>query len=86
MVSETDLREYNGWAKIGCILLTMEDDLEKINSQLDTIVRSLFRGEARGFLPVEVVDEDGDGPTMLTFDVLDSGKSVELPPLYRVNS
>lgn len=83
-VSEADLREYNGWAKIGCILLTMEDDLQKINSQLDTIVRRLFRGEARGFLPVEVVDEDGDGPTMLTFDVLDNGKSVELPPLYRV--
>ena len=28
VITEADQREYNGWAKIGCILLTMEDELE----------------------------------------------------------
>ena len=27
VITEADRREYNGWAKIGCILLTMEDEL-----------------------------------------------------------
>ena len=31
VVTDADRREYNGWAKIGCVLLTMEDDLDAIN-------------------------------------------------------
>ena len=54
MVTASDLREYNGWAKIGCVLLTMEDNLDAINARLDAIVRRLFGGKERGFLPVEV--------------------------------
>jgi len=64
-VTEADLREYNGWAKIGVLLLTMEDDLEAINSKLDGVMRRLFFGSERGFLPVVVIDEDGPGATGL---------------------
>ena len=63
-MTPADLREYNGWAKIGCVLLTMEDDLDAINKRLDGIVRRLFSGR-EGFLPLEVIDEDGDAPTAL---------------------
>lgn len=52
-MTAADLSEYNGWAKIGCILLTMEDDLEAINEALSTIVQRLFFGCARGFLVSE---------------------------------
>jgi hypothetical protein len=69
-VRDADLLEYNGWAKIGCILLTMEDDLEAINKKLEVIVRRLFFESERGFLPCVVIDEDGPGDTGLRHDVL----------------
>ena len=69
-VTEHDLREYNGWAKIGVVLLTMEDDLDKINARLDTCVRRLFYNSERGFLPCEVIDEDGPGDTHLRPSIL----------------
>ena len=74
-VTEADLREYNGWAKVGCILLTMRDDNDAINAALDKIVKRLFFGGDRGFLPVEVIDEDGDAPTGLRHDVLQRAKT-----------
>jgi len=84
-VTAADLSEYNGWAKVGCILLTMEDDLEAINEALSTIVQRLFFGCARGFLPVEVIDEDGPDPTGLGPDVLNapSRRPSLAPPPHR---
>ena len=79
-VTESDLAEYNGWAKVGCVLLTMEDDLIAINARLDKVVRRLFYGEARGFLPVEVVDEDGEGDTGMRHDSLYAAASPSPPP------
>ena len=69
-VTEADRWEYNGWAKVGCVLLTMEDDLHAINARLDRVVKRLFYGSSRGFLPVEVIDEDGEGDTHMTYDRL----------------
>jgi hypothetical protein len=74
-VLEADLREYNGWAKIGCILLTLPDELQSINARLDAIVHRLFFESSRGFLPVEVIDEDGEGSTGLRPSVLLRGQS-----------
>ena len=64
-------REYNGWAKICVLLLTMEDDLDAINTKLDGVVKRLFYGSERGWLPVECIDEDGPGETGLRPDVPD---------------
>ena len=38
----------------------MEDGVEAINRRLDAIVRRLFFGRDSGWLPVVVMDEDGD--------------------------
>mmetsp|Transcript_27209 Transcript_27209/g.84674 ORF Transcript_27209/g.84674 Transcript_27209/m.84674 type:complete len:500 (+) Transcript_27209:132-1631(+) len=65
VVTDYDLRQYGGWAKIGCLLMTWEDKEDDINARLDTAVRKLFHGKDLGFLHVRVVDEDGPGPTGL---------------------
>jgi len=70
-VTEADLRLHNGWAKIGVILMTMEDDLDVINAELNRVCVKLFYGSNRGFLPVEVVDEDGPGETGLHPNILE---------------
>ncbi len=75
-VDASDLREYNGWAKVGCVLLTMADDLDAINARLDAVVRTLFLDAPSGYLPLRVVDEDGPGATGLRPDVLDRTKSL----------
>lgn len=70
VVTEADLRAYNGWAKIGCMLMTWEDNLEDINSRLESVLNQLSVDKSRGFLAVRVVDEDGAGPTHLEYRVL----------------
>jgi len=69
-VTEYDLRQYGGWAKICCLLMTWEDAQEDINAKLDAVVKKLFYGKDTGFLKVKVVDEDRPGATGLHPDAL----------------
>mmetsp|Transcript_21317 Transcript_21317/g.44251 ORF Transcript_21317/g.44251 Transcript_21317/m.44251 type:complete len:496 (+) Transcript_21317:3-1490(+) len=71
-VTDYDLRQYGGWAKIGCLLMTWEDKQDDVNAKLDTVIKQLFRGKDSGYLQVRVVDEDGPGPTGLSPDALES--------------
>mmetsp|Transcript_88392 Transcript_88392/g.250515 ORF Transcript_88392/g.250515 Transcript_88392/m.250515 type:complete len:515 (+) Transcript_88392:76-1620(+) len=93
VITEADLREYQGWAKIGVLLMSWEDNLTKINSKLDIIVSGLFRGKGDTFLPIKVIDEDGPGPTGLRPDALQdvggppgAGKKDEAPKKKKTQS
>ena len=58
-VTAADKVQYHGFAKLGVVLMTWEDDLDKINDGLDRVLHAVFRNQERGFLPWKVVDEDG---------------------------
>eukprot|EP00443_Scrippsiella_acuminata_P046718 CAMPEP_0115323592 /NCGR_PEP_ID=MMETSP0270-20121206/82025_1 /TAXON_ID=71861 /ORGANISM="Scrippsiella trochoidea, Strain CCMP3099" /LENGTH=148 /DNA_ID=CAMNT_0002743649 /DNA_START=83 /DNA_END=526 /DNA_ORIENTATION=+ len=69
-VTDYDLRQYGGWAKVCCLLMTWEDKQEDINTKLDRVVRQLFYGKETGFLKARVIDEDGTSATGLRPDVI----------------
>jgi len=70
-VTDTDLVQYAGYAKVGCFNVTMFDaDLPALNAKLAQVARRFFYGKDTGFLPIKVVDKDGDAPTNLHPDAL----------------
>jgi len=61
--TDFDLRQYGGWAKIGCLLMTWENKEDDINLKLEKVMRQLYFDKEGAYLPVRVIDEDGPGPT-----------------------